>query len=69
MQVSVHSFFSGLNVDTRYYTKIFQSIGVNGRFFFSEDDLLIIANNLPQGRYKRALIVKRASDLLCDCDD
>lgn len=64
MQVSVKIFFEGLNVNTRYYIKQFQSLGVDGRFFFSEDDLILIANNLPQNRYKSSLIAKRAYFLL-----
>lgn len=64
MYVSVKTFFQDLNVNTRYYIKQFESFGIQNRFFFSEDDLMIIVNNLPRTRYKSALVVKRASDLL-----
>lgn len=64
MRISVKSFFENLNVDTRYYIKVFQKLGVNGRFFFSEEDLFLIKNELPTGRYKSALVAERASDLL-----
>lgn len=64
MSVSVKTFFQGLNVNTRYYIKQFESFGIQNRFFFSEDDLMIIVNNLPRTRYKSALVVKRAFDLL-----
>lgn len=69
MQVSIKSFFDGLNVNSKYYIKQFQRIGVEGRFFLSDDDLMIIANHLPQNRYKASLIVKRAYDFLGASDE
>lgn len=64
MRVSVKSFFENLNVSSKYYIKEFQRLGVNGRFFFSEEDLILIKNELSTGRYKSALVAERASDLL-----
>lgn len=64
MRISVKSFFNDLNVNTRYYIKQFQRLGVNDRFFFSDSDLSLIKNELPQGRYKSAMVVERAKSLL-----
>lgn len=64
MQVSYKTFFDGLPVDKRYFFNVFKEIGVKNRFFFTDDDLMVIINHLPQNRYKSALVVKRALDLL-----
>lgn len=64
MQISSKEFFSTLIVDVRYYTKIFLSFGVKSSFFFDEDDLYLIVNNVRTDRYKSAMVVKRASEVL-----
>lgn len=64
MSVSVNSFFDGLNVNSRYYLKLFKSYGIENRFFFNEVDLMLIVQNLPRKRYKSDLVFRRASELL-----
>jgi hypothetical protein len=63
MQISSKDFFNGLNVDFRYYTKVFSNIGVKSTFFFDEDDLNLI-QSLPISRYKSAKVVNRAKSFL-----
>ncbi|MEW5832912.1 MAG: hypothetical protein AB1763_08745 [Campylobacterota bacterium] len=71
MSVSVDFFFSGLNVDVKHFVRRFKAIGVQDRFFLSRSDLELIVNQLPssRARYKTALVVKRAKDLLQEFDD
>ncbi|TDA63580.1 hypothetical protein E0765_07025 [Sulfuricurvum sp. IAE1] len=70
MSVSVDFFFSGLNVDVKHYVVRFKQIGVQDRFFLSRSDLELIVKKLPspRARYKTALVVKRAKDLLQEFD-
>ena len=64
MEISFFAFFDGLSVDSRYYLKQFKRIGVVNRFFLSDSDLRLIISSLPVTRYKSAMVVKRAFDVL-----
>lgn len=64
MQVSSKEFFKSLNVDFRYYSKVFSNIGVKSVFFYDLDDLKLIVNSFPITRYKSAIVVNRAKSLL-----
>lgn len=64
MRVSSRSFFNGLNVSPTHFFKKFKRIGVKSRFYFTEEDLLTIKDNLPVCSYKSDIVVNRAFDLL-----
>ncbi|MCX6062089.1 MAG: hypothetical protein NT103_07575 [Campylobacterales bacterium] len=64
MQVSAKEFFKILNVDFRYYSKVFSNIGVKSVFFYDLDDLNLIVDTLPVTRYKSAIVVNRAKSYL-----
>lgn len=63
MQVTSKKFFESLRVDTKYYIKVFISLGVKSRQVFDSNDLEIISN-LSTGRYKSDLVSNRAKSLL-----
>ena len=64
MRVTSDCFLRGLKIYRPYFFKQLKRIGVNSRYFFTEDDLLSIKQNLPVNTYKTARIVERANDLL-----
>lgn len=65
MRVSRDEFFKNLNLNSSYFIQKIKSFGVNEpAFYFSEEDLKLIISNLPVNRYKSALVVERAKDLL-----
>lgn len=64
MQISFVAFFDGLSVNSNYYFKQFKRIGIENRFFLSSSDLRLIVSSLPATRYKSAMVVKRASEVL-----
>lgn len=64
MQISSKEFFKSLNVDFRYYSKVFTNIGVKSVFFYDLDDLILISDSLPITRYKSAIVVNRAKFFL-----
>lgn len=64
MRISSHDFLNGLRIHPPYFFKAIKRIGVQSRYFFNEDDLLTIKNNLPMKTYKTALIVGRAASIL-----
>lgn len=66
MAVSSKVFFNSLSVDTKHFIKVFKRIGVKSSFIFDYDDLKLISNEIKPVRYKSALVVKRANDLLGD---
>lgn len=63
MQISSKDFFRNLNVGTRYYTKVLVKKGVKSPYFFDKEDLVLISS-LPATRYRNALVVNRAKQLL-----
>ena len=65
MRVSRDEFFSNLNINRKYFLKKIKSFGVDvSSFYFSRNDLELIISCLPVNRYKSALVVERAKDLL-----
>lgn len=64
MRVSSDEFLDGLRIYRPYFFKTIKRIGVNSRYFFNEDDLLAIKNDLPVKTFKTACIVERANHLL-----
>lgn len=63
MKVYSKIFFKDLNVNTRYFIKVFINHGVKSPFCFDYDDLIKISN-IPDSRYKSRMVIERAKSLL-----